>query len=250
MWTAPVRATYHLGHDTLAAHLNAMAIDAPILDRVRKLLALASSPNVHEAASAAAMAQALIERHRLQSWLDARDERSRDPIEDGLDAPLEVARKVRSWKRVLAASLADANGCIAYTRVHGDDEAIIVAGRATDRQAVVELWGWLVKRIEWLSATHGAGRSRKWHDSFRVGAATVVGQRLATVSADVRGEQAPRDLVLVDPLIAERRQALDAYVTEHLRLGPGRNVRVQHDAWRRGQEAAEALPLVRPPVSP
>ena len=36
-----------------------------LLARVQKLLALASSQNVHEAASAAAMAQALIERHRL-----------------------------------------------------------------------------------------------------------------------------------------------------------------------------------------
>jgi hypothetical protein len=227
-----------------------LTIDAPILERVRKLLALASSPNVHEAASAAAMAQALIERHRLQSWLDARDEPSRDPIEDGLDAPLEVARKVRTWKRVLAAALADANGCIAYTRVHGEDEAIIVAGRAVDRQAVVELWGWLVKRIEWLSATHGAGRSRKWHDSFRVGAATAVGERLASVATEVRGEHGARELVVVDPLIAARRQALDAYVAQHLRLGPGRNVRVLPEAWRRGQEAAEALPLGRPPVSP
>ncbi|MBT9554914.1 MAG: DUF2786 domain-containing protein [Myxococcales bacterium] len=227
-----------------------MAIDAPILDRVRKLLALASSPNVHEAASAAAMAQALIERHRLQSWLDARDEQSRDPIEDGLDAPLEVARKIRTWKRVLAAALASANGCIAYTRVQGDGEAVIVAGRAVDRQAVLELWGWIVKRIEWLSATHGAGRSRKWHDSFRVGAAAAVGERLASVATEIRDEQAARDLVVVDPLITARRHALDAYVTEHLRLGPGRNVRVQLEAWRRGQEAADTLPLARAPVSP
>lgn len=214
-----------------------------LLDRVRKLLALTSSPNVHEAASAAAMAQALIERHRLEGWLDARDSVSADPIEDGLDTPLEVARKVRTWKRVLAAAIADANGCIAYTRAMGDDEAIVVAGRATDRVAVIELWGWLVKRVEWLSATHGAGRSRKWHDSFRVGAATAIGERLAAVSGDVRSERAAHDLVRVDPVIAERRHALDAYVAEHLRLGRGRAIRVQPEAWRRGQKAADELPL-------
>lgn len=220
-----------------------MSIDSQLLDRVRKLLALASSPNVHEAASAAAMAQTLIERHRLQGWLDARNTPDCDPIEDGLDTPLEVARKVRTWKRVLAAALADANGCIAYTRAHGDEEAIIVAGRAVDRAATAELWAWLVKRIEWLSATHGAGRSRKWHDSFRVGAATAVGERLAAVSSDVRGEQQPGVLVLVDPLMLERQQALDAYVAEHLRLSSGRHVRVQLEAWRRGQKAADELPL-------
>ena len=40
---------------------------ADIVDRVRKLLALAGSSNVHEAAAAAARAQELITRHRLES---------------------------------------------------------------------------------------------------------------------------------------------------------------------------------------
>ena len=47
-----------------------MSTDA-VLERVRKLLALATSPNLHEAAAAAAAAQALIERHRLGSLLEA-----------------------------------------------------------------------------------------------------------------------------------------------------------------------------------
>jgi hypothetical protein len=68
-----------------------MAAEQAVLERVRKLLALASSPNIHEAASAAAKAQALIERHRLQSWLDAADAEAADPIEGGQDTPLEVA---------------------------------------------------------------------------------------------------------------------------------------------------------------
>ena len=36
-------------------------------------------------------------------------------------------------------------------------EAIVLVGRGRDRELVVELWQWLVRRIEWLSATHGAG---------------------------------------------------------------------------------------------
>ena len=47
------------------------APDPALLDRVRKLLALAGSPNAHEAAAAAARAQALVARHQLEAWLEA-----------------------------------------------------------------------------------------------------------------------------------------------------------------------------------
>ncbi len=182
-----------------------------------------------------------------------------DPIEEGLDSPLEVAgsgepaavprpgrrarpaKKLRKWKVVLAAALAEANGCIATIRRMGDGEAIVLVGRAADRAAVAELWAWLVKRIEWLSATHGAGRDREWHESFRVGAASAVGEHLAAVSPGVRGEQEPAALVRLDPVAAARRQALDDYVAQHLRLGPGRGVRVQPEAWRRGRAAAAVV---------
>ena len=50
-------------------------------------------------------------------------------------------------------------------------------------------------------------------------------------------------VTLVDPLMQERQQALDAYVAEHLRSSSGRHVRVQLEAWRRGQKAADELPL-------
>ncbi len=133
------------------------------LDRVRKLLALATSPDVHEAATAAAQAQALITRHRLERWLDAEREAADDPdpIADATDAPLEVARKLRPWKVALACALAEVNGCVAYTLDRGDTQAIALVGRSRDRAAVETLWAWAVKRVEWLSATHGEGKSRK-----------------------------------------------------------------------------------------
>ncbi|MEZ4266534.1 MAG: DUF2786 domain-containing protein [Myxococcota bacterium] len=220
-----------------------MATDSTVLERVRKLLALAGSPNVHEAASAAAMAQTLIERHRLERWLEAAESEAADPIEDGRDRPLEVARKIRKWKSALAATLADANGCVAYTLDRGREQAIVVAGRAADREAVVELWGWLHKRVEWLSATHGAGRSRQWHDAFRVGVVDAVGERLRKVAGEVRDEQQPGALARLDPTALVQREALERYVSEHLQLGRGRGIRVDARAWERGRAAGAELPL-------
>lgn len=214
-----------------------------LLDKVRKLLALSTSPNVHEAALAAARAQALIEEHRLHALLDAEEAAEADPVTDGRDAPLESTRRLRKWKLVLAAGLARANGCVAYTAQRGREKQLLLAGRDADRQAVAEVWDWLCKRIEWLSATEGAGRDRAWHDSFRIGAAEVIAARLAEGAAQARAELPAAALVRVEPLLTARQAAVDRYAEERLRLRPGRGLRVDLDAYTRGKAAGGDLEL-------
>lgn len=215
------------------------------LDRVRKLLALAESPNQHEAALAAARAQALIETHRLQAWIDAEHavEDDPDPIVDAREQPLEVGRRIRRWKPALASVLADANGCVAYTLDRGKNSAIVLVGRARDRAVVAELWGWLAKRIEWLSATEGVGQSKKWHEAFRVGVVESVGERLREGTSQARAELDAPALVRVEPAMAAHRDALERFVANNLGLGPGRALRVDAEAWARGKAASRAIDL-------
>ncbi len=218
--------------------------DDAVLDRVRKLLALATSPNVHEAAAAAARAQRLVEQHRLEGWLAA--ERAEaddpDPIEDARDEPLEVARRLRKWKRVLASGLAEVNGCVAYTLEAPDGERLVLVGRSRDRAAVRELWEWLTKRIEWLSATEGGKRPRAWHDAFRIGAAESIVERLRQAGEDVRHAE-PTALVVVDAAVAAHRRAMDRFVEERLSLGRGRSIRVDVDAFEEGRAAGKDFDL-------
>jgi len=217
---------------------------SPILERVRKLLALAGSPNVHEAASAAAAAQALIVAHRLEGMLDAREAGSAaDDITDGREAPLEKARRPRRWKVSLAVGLAEANGCIAYSALVGDETWLLLAGRAEDREAVAALWEWLVARLEWLSASHGAGRSRDWHEAFRIGAAEAVVARLA--GAEIPAAASPDQEAALVRVQAVRASALEAWAERHLRLGPGRGMRVDARALEQGRAAGATLKLPR-----
>lgn len=218
------------------------------LDRVRKLLALATSPNVHEAASAAAQAQALIARHRLEDLLAAEGSVAHDPdpIVDARDTPLDVARRQRPWKVALAAALAEANGCLVYTLETADGEALVLVGRGRDRAAVGALWPWLVKQIEWLSATQGMGRARRWHEAFRVGAVDAIAARLRATVSDAReaaeGAEGP-GLAVVARVLEAERAALERYASEHLRLRPGRGLRVDAAAWRRGHAAGGTVKL-------
>jgi hypothetical protein len=215
------------------------------LDKVRKLLALATSSNPHEAALAAARAQALIETHRLQAWMDAdrAAEHDPDPIVDARDQPLEVGRRIRRWKTALAVVLGQANGCVAYTLGGEKESSIVLVGRGRDRAAVTELWSWLVQRIEWLSATHGAGKNKKWHEAFRLGVVDSVAERLTQGAAEARSELDETALVVVDPARAAHKDALDRFVADNLRLGRGRALRVDSAAWERGKDASVDLDL-------
>lgn len=209
------------------------------------MLALATSPNPHEAAVAAAHAQTLIESHRLERWLAAEDEvrEDPDPIEDARDAPLETAKRLRKWKVVLATTLAQANGCVAYTLAGDPKSSIVLVGRSRDREMVRELWAWLVKQIEWLSATNGEGQDRRWHDAFRIGVVSAVSERLKEAVQSVHSELDSSALERVDPARVAHREALERFVSERLSLGRGRNVRVDAEAWEQGHAASGKLKL-------
>jgi hypothetical protein len=211
-----------------------------VLARVRKLLALSESPNVHEAAAAAAAAQALIAQHRLAGVLRAETEA---PITDGREAPLESARRLRKWKIALASGLARANGCVAYTAEQADHTELLLVGRAADRDAVQAIWDWLVQRLELLSATHGAGKSRAWHDAFRIGAAEAVVARLAATNAHEQHALPVEALVRVETAVADRNAAVDAYAASALRLKAGRALRVDANGLARGRVEGQTTPL-------
>ncbi|MEC8423198.1 MAG: hypothetical protein VX000_05435, partial [Myxococcota bacterium] len=151
---------------------------------------------------------------------------------------------LRRWKTVLAAGLADANGCIAFTRPgQGRVQILMLAGQADDRAAFHAMWGWLVETLTWLSASHGGGRGKRWHDDFRVGAALAVCRRLAAAATAPTEGLSPEALVRLEPALATRAAALDRYAREELQLRKGRALRVEPAAFEAGQAAGAALDL-------
>lgn len=220
-------------------------MDDAILDRLRKLLALAGSPNPHEAALAASRAQALVTRHRLEAWLaaEAAEQADPDPITLGRDDPLEIARRTRKWKAYLASVLADANGCAAWIDGRGRQEAICLVGRARDRELVRALWEGLVKRVEWASATAGQGHDRAWHEAFRIGLAEQIGARLREGDAEASAELGSTALTVVDPARAAHERALDRFVDDHLGRGKHRSLLVDAHGLHAGREAGQRFEI-------
>lgn len=223
-----------------------MSLPNAVLDRARKLLALAGSPNPHEAAAAAARANALIREHRLEAWLADEQLAESDPIEDDRAHPIDAARRIRPWRAALAGVLASANGCLAYTLATPGRDVLVLVGRADDRAAVRVLWDALVHQIEWLSATHGPSRDRRWHEAFRLGVVDAVRTRLSEPQPlpDALSVEA---IARIGPAQDAHQRRLDAFAERHLRLSRGRGLPVDPRAVEKGRKAGADLPL---PSSP
>lgn len=150
------------------------------LDRVQKLLRLAKSDNPHEAATAAAMAQKIIDRHKLDV---ASFENEDSPVEKIEDTSLD--NSTSTWKLRLAGVIAKANGCKLY---YIPSRSIQLIGRQSDAQTVRYLYQWLSKEIDRLTREESQGKGKTWANNFRLGAVETLGHRLHIEKEETKRE--------------------------------------------------------------
>lgn len=202
------------------------------MDRVIKLLKLAKSDNPHEAALAAAKAQDLIDRHKLDVSSASADgteaDRPKEAIQKFAD-PLYVGSKASTWRIRLASALADANACRIY--LQGGDIRLI--GRASDASALRYLFAYLCRETDRLTDRDAKGNGKTWVNNFRLGV-------VDTISRKLREQQ--RETVAAVKREAEEQQAkLFAQVGEAAFAGPSALVRVNAALVRVEQDRKEVL---------
>jgi hypothetical protein len=230
--------------------------DPKTIERVQKLLRLAESSNVHEAATAAARAQELMTRHRIDAaWVHA----DAAAIEDHRDRPLVTSVRLPRWRVMLAAAVAETNGCRVYVRRGASSSHVVIVGTRDDAASVVTLDAHLCGELERLTRRLGHGRGRRWCTGFRLGAVATLARRLhearSRAFSRARDEaRAARDdtssqaLVRLDGALSRleaREQAVEKFMRDQLRLARGsrQSLRPQADAYLHGCEAAMALDL-------
>lgn len=230
-----------------------------IIDRIKKLLRLAQSSNVHEAANAAGQAQRLMEEHRIdQAVLDVGDgdgdqAEPDEPIREwlGQDAIHKSAR-LAQWKVQLTVGLASANACRCY--IHNQREICLV-GRPSDVATIRYLFTYLVREIDRLCRASCKGEGRIAANSFRLGAVSAIRERL------LAGRQEARDaarkklqgdtvaLVRLETGLAKldaKAREVDDWVKQHMRLRSGRRgggSARDWSAYERGRQAGQSISL-------
>lgn len=233
-------------------------MDEKILSKLKKLLALAESDNVHEAAAAAARAQELMAKYQIDTaCLDASAPAGAPAIlveNDYLEPAKRNNARKELWKGSIAAALAKANGCQSYW----EGANLRVIGTRASAETVRYLYAYLVREVDRLAAQN-KGNGRAWINSFRIGAAHEISgairdgrqqaieaaqsEAMARMKADPVNHGSALALVTkgISRLQDEARKVSE-FTQQNLRLKPGRSAKASSgDGYYRGREAGATV---------
>lgn len=148
-----------------------------IIDRIRKLLRLARSDNVHEAATAAARAQELMSKYELEEAQlgDISEDNTSRVMAFADEDGLYGANRLALWLLRLAVNLAELNNAECFVQVKGKRRVIGLVGNPRNVSLIRYLFLFLKREIERLCSVHAQGRSStQWRNSFKLGATDEV----------------------------------------------------------------------------
>lgn len=212
-----------------------------IIARIQKLMALAASPNEHEAAVAAGMAAKLMAQHGIEEAALAVD-----TAEDRAEAALHIEDVVlgglasASWRGRLAMAAAfPVNG---QTYRSGDSLRIVIeAGKVAQAR---ELYDLLVRQVDHWTGREAHGMGRAYANAYRLGMATTIygrleeATRLARTDARKQLAESGTALVVIDRALArmDREQSLVKAKVATLGLrSQGRTRTSSRDGYAAGQ---------------
>ncbi len=205
------------------------------IEKVKKLLSLATSNNPHEAALAARRAQEILIRYELTaSMLDVDDESAvTSTAVDGVGLDTCDGPRVSTWRSYLSATVANANGCRTFVRLEWhypsvtQTATIHIVGRPQDADKVRYLYVWVAREINRLLKKYGHRKGKTWRNNFRIGVIDAVKKKLNNTQRRVvekmrqKHQDNPLALIKLDHAVARLDQRLsdaDAYIAEHLDL--------------------------------
>ncbi len=228
-----------------------------VLDKIRKLIALSGSSNVHEAAVAAAAAQRLMLEHKV-----AESDITVESSEDDLVVEQEVYRDLHlkappRWHATLLNGVATANFCrlvldVERQRLGWEVERrkiYRIIGTEPDRATAVYLYEMLRGEIERLSGQVARlyRYDRAQRASFKVGAAIALADKLTAEWKAFRADMARSTNAHALAVIDKTAEALASYVRRTFprlihKAGPAVSCR---DAYAHGHEMGRRIDVSR-----
>lgn len=169
-----------------------------ILRKVRALRELAKSANVHEAAVAAAKADRLIQKHRLdEAAIEAAGYTAEAPTRDPEGVYFGERQVV--WKKTLLLILVQHYGCASFNErlATAIGWTTYVVGRPSDTAIVRYMFAWVTSEIVRLLGASGF-TERKSRASFCKGAVMGFYEALETSAKEARAQATSTAPVLLD----------------------------------------------------
>ncbi len=191
-----------------------------IIAKIKKLLQLADTnrnSNIEEAASAAAKAQALMEKHRIQKAM-------LNQVGHIAWRALEDKGNPEEWKLFLISFLAKNNGCyVVRSPDYETDNKIHVVGEEQDHETIQQLYTYLVNELNKLCIAElvrfhmefGQYPNKEYTKSWYLGALTTIDTKLETARIQARNEALNKAWSLEQrDLVSSALVVIDAKVTD------------------------------------
>jgi len=206
-------------------------IEDKIIDRIRKILALAgNNPNEHERDTAMKMAQKLLAKHNLSmEEIEFSGQAAEEVIEDG---DLYVPHSYIKTLSVAVGKLYFCNTLRIVSRSHR--QRFIFIGRESNVATSREIFAYVIKAIEAEARTQARRQSdigfNRYVRSFCNGASVTICDRVRQLLRETEQQRHPtstgRDLVLAD-VYAQRQAEAEKYIAQRYQTKPAANSRMQ-----------------------
>lgn len=223
-----------------------------IVEKVRKLLALSTSSNIHEAANAAAVANKYITQYRLkeEDYAQQQVEPTTNEIVFDDPDPIYVSARVIPWKMQLACILAQHYGCAIWNDKKynvGDNKRSVsryrLIGRPTDVSFVRAMFDWLVQGISQYSEAECRGRGHATANSYCLGAVRGIHNLFQEARDNVVAKAALAGRSTSIVRLNNREQEAQQYLATkyHLIQAPDPKPKFNPDAFERGFDIGTTL---------
>lgn len=212
------------------------AATASIIDRIKKLRALATSDNLHEAATAARLAEKLIQEHSLASADFA--ETAEDEFVTVEDC---ITWKVKTipWQNTLGQGIARQYSCSPISCFNAFGRKVLrVYGRTQDIELFRFQYAFYAAEITRLCNRQAKGMGRGYRAAFCMGATAEILRVLREAQVEVRAASTGSALVRVDTHMASARAAM---ILANPKVGKVRARRVDARAYAAGQAAGGTI---------
>ena len=221
-----------------------------LIDKIRKLLALAGSPNENEAASASEKAQALLAEHNLSmSDVKSGTEKGADFIING-----DTVTNARPWRRSLGATIAKLYFCTYFFTTVGSDDRHSFVGEKHNIEVARLMFEYLTKTVDRLSRDGSrkvpAHERSGYKTSFRWACSQRLCHRLMDRIRDTSQHETKtatgNTLPALASLYDQTKRQLDIYIEQKVgKMRPSRTKAKFHNArgTMEGREAGNSIGL-------
>lgn len=179
-----------------------------IVEKIKRLLSLSKSANINEAMAAAAIANRLIEEHRLS---EADLSELNDPIVED-DTPIYTTSRITVWKEFLISGLAKHYGCVSFNVIYRTPRKTSnfkLVGKKSDIEIVRYMFSLLVMKCKDLADKNAKGMGRIYVASYCHGFVVGVLSQLKSSSEKAKGNASSTALAVVNSRFLESNEFLN-----------------------------------------